>query len=155
MRDESLFSVAHSSAKSPASAPAPEKKSLSQRTGMEETAPFGPTGFPPPFCEVVEKCHSREVDLAYEKRRMISPDFDYSCATAPDLHRFRLSAFPSGGKAPGNLYGIKCIVSGEAKSVKHELQPAAESQKGSTAEPRNRSDKPAFGSAKGWRCNQA
>ncbi len=79
---------------------------------MGETAPFGPTGFPPPFCEVVEKYHSREVDLAYEIHLVRnSPDFDHSCATAPGLHRFRLSAFPSGGKAPGNLYGINCILS--------------------------------------------
>ena len=87
----------------------PDKKIPVAKTGMKETAPFGPTRFPPPFCEVVEKYHSQAVDLAYEIfLRKAAFNFDYSCATAPDLHRFRLSAFPSGKEAPGNRL-LNCV----------------------------------------------
>jgi len=45
----------------------------------------------------------------------------HSCATAPDLHRFRLSAFPSGGKAPENVIQMLDSIFGtrfrQAKSV--------------------------------------
>jgi hypothetical protein len=92
-----------------------DKKSLSQGQGWKTSAVW-PTRFPPPFCEVVVKSHPQAVDLAYENP--LSRNFDHSCATAPDLHRFRLSAFPSGGKAPGNRYGIVWIVRVEPKNVK-------------------------------------
>jgi hypothetical protein len=53
------------------------------------------------------KLDLRAVDLAYDG--WVS-SVNHSCATAPVSHRFRLSAFPSGGKAPAIHYGIKSIV---------------------------------------------
>ena len=50
---------------------------------------------PPPCCEVLWKDWSQVVVLAFCIKA------DYSCATAPDLHRLRLLALPSGGSAPG------------------------------------------------------
>ncbi len=82
---------------------------------MEETAPFGPTGFPPPFCEVVEKYHSREVDLAYEIGRRIrlgEEDLQISITVARQ-HRtctgFAFQPSHPGAKRPGTCMELNAL----------------------------------------------
>ncbi len=94
------------------------KNSLSQRQGRGKQHRAGPVRFPPPFCEVVEKSIPRRSAWLMKYRDLYPAAFIYSCATAPDSHRFRLIAFPSGGKAPEKRYDILFIVSLMKNSVK-------------------------------------
>lgn len=78
-------------ARAPRSAGIAVKKSFpSRKTGMNPVGTNNPIHFPPPFCEAVEKSLLKLATwLRYAEYR-------YSCATAPELHRFRSKALPSG-----------------------------------------------------------